>query len=103
MCSVTLYTASGVVVPNTALQLNGVTIGGDIVFSPPVAMPINSIWKLRVNISSPDGVPDFFPSDLTVTYQLYYALAPVISPLFVVNDPQKGVGFDEIGFTLEVY
>jgi hypothetical protein len=102
-CTVSLYTAGNVIIPGAVLNLNGVAPGGDILFQPPVPMPVNSIWKLRVNISSPDDVDTYFPSDMTVTYQLYYSLGPVVASQFSLNDPQQGVGFDEIGYTLEVY
>lgn len=102
-CNVGLYTAGGVLVPNGRLYLNGVTLGGDKVINPPTPMPSGSLWKLRVEIQSPDEVDTYFPQGLTVTYLLRYATGRVLTNLFVTTDPQGGVGFDVIdgGFEVE--
>lgn len=102
-CSITLCTGGSVPYPGGVLRLDGVVAGADLRIRPPVPMPVNSIWRFLVNISTPTGDTTYYPQNLTVTYQLYYALGPVQSQLFTTTDSQLGVGFDQIDTDLIVY
>lgn len=101
-CAVGLYTAGGVLVPSGRLYLNGVTSGGDKLFFNPIPMPVNSIWKFRVEIQSYNLLQEYWPQGLAVTYQLRYANGPVKTQLFITSDPQEGIGFDQVGETLVI-
>lgn len=93
--SVGLYTADSVLVGGL-LAINGVTFGGDKVFTAPVAMPVGSLWKYRLSISSPDGDTRYFPQGAVATYHLRYASGPVNTKVFTTFQPEQGVGFGEV-------
>lgn len=101
-CNVGLYNAADVLVPDGRLYLNGVSMGGDKIIRPPVAMPVSSLWKFKLEIQTPDGSEEFYPQEITITYHLRYAPGPVQNRLFVTNDPQQGIGFDQVGTTLVI-
>lgn len=102
LCNVALTTGKGTTVENGTLYLNGVVDGADHVINPPVPMPSSSLWKFVLSISAQDGTSDHLPQGVTVTYHLRYAMGPVQSNLFTTSNPQIGVGFDQVGNTLEV-
>lgn len=101
-CNVGIYTADNILAPGARLALDGVTMGGDRPINPPLPMPVNSIWKFKLEIESPTGEMDFFPQGVVATYLLRYAQGPVNTNLFTTRLPADGVGFDQIGTTLVV-
>lgn len=101
-CNVGIYTADNVLASSGRLYLNGVTMGGDRVVQPPLPMPVNSLWKFKVEIESPDGSEEFFPEGITATYLLRYAQGPVDRNMFTTRLPNEGVGFMSVGSTFVV-
>jgi hypothetical protein len=95
-CSVALYTSLNTLVTGSELSLNGVSLGGDKVFGIPLPMPVNSMWKFRVSISSPDNDTTYFPQGLIAAYQLRYAAGPVNTKVFSTFQSDQGVGVSEV-------
>lgn len=98
--SLAMATAAGQVVPNTRLYLNGVVTGGDMAFTPPVILPVGSLWKIQVCVNGID--PTFFPQDLTVTYQLRYTNGPTRTNFWASGEPLTGIGFYDVNGTFVV-
>ena len=101
-CNVGIYTGDDVLAMNGRLTLDGVTMGGDRPMSPAIPMPVNSIWKFKMEIEAPDDSSEFFPEGVTATYLLRYAQGPVNTKLFSNRLREGGVGFDQIGVNLIV-
>lgn len=101
-CNVGIYTAENVLAAGGRLYVNGVTMGGDKVIAPPLAMPVNSIWKFKMEIESPSGDETFFPQGVTATYLLRYAPGAVNTNLFSTRLATQGVGFDQVGSSFVV-
>lgn len=101
-CNVGLYTGDNLLAPSGRLYLNGITMGGDRLVTPPLPMPVNSVWKFRLEIESPDGSEDYFPQGVTATYQLRYAQGPVDTNMFTKILSTGGIGFDAVGTTFVV-
>jgi LSD1 subclass zinc finger protein len=98
-CSIGLYTGDNVLARGGRLYLNGVTMGGNNRMSPPIPMPVNSVWKFKLEIESPYGETQYFPQGITATYHLRYAQGPVHADLVAHTLSAQGVGFDQIGTT----
>lgn len=77
--TVNLCTIAGVVVPGSQLILGEQALGGDKIFSQPVAMPTNSAWKFIVQAATPSDY--VLPEGLTVTYLLRYANGAVTNAI----------------------
>lgn len=101
-CNVGIYTAENVLAANGRLYVNGVTMGADKAIVPALPMPVNSIWKFRLEIESPSGDETFFPQGITATYLLRYAPGSVNTNLFTTRLATQGVGFDQVGSTFVV-
>ena len=65
-------------------------------------MPVNSLWKFKLEIESPDDLEEYFPQGVTATYLLRYAQGPVNTDMFTTRLSSQGVGFDQIGSTFVV-
>lgn len=101
-CNIGIYTAADVLAASGRLYVNGVTLGGDRVMTPPLAMPINSVWKFKLEIESPDQDETYFPQGVTGTYLLRYAQGVTPTKIFTTRLPSEGVGFDQIGTSFVV-
>lgn len=102
-CNVGIYTADNVLAASGRLYVNGVSMGGDKAVNPPLPMPVNSLWKFKMEIESPiDDETIYFPQGVTATYLLRYAQGPVNTQMFTTRLPNQGVGFDQIGTTFVV-
>lgn len=101
-CNVGIYTADNTLATSGRLYLNGVTMGGDRLISPALPMPVNSLWKFKIEIESPTDSEEFFPQGITATYHLRYANGPVDRNMFTTRLPNEGVGFSQIGSTFVV-
>lgn len=98
--SVEMQTGSGATVPRSVLNVNGVTMGGEIQFQPHLPMPVGSIWKLYVRTEAED--PAGLPQGLVVTYQLRYANGPIRTDFWNNGLVPDGIGFWDIGGTFVV-
>lgn len=94
-----IYTANDVL-QGSRLVLNGVTQGGDNLFSPIIAMPSSSLWKFKIEVNA--GADDDLPQGITATYLLRYANGPSNSTEWTANLPSSGVGYWSIGDTFEI-
>lgn len=101
-CAVGLYTANDYLVPTGLLRLDGVTLGDTKTFNVPLPMPVNSVWKFKMEVSSPTDQEEYFPQGISATYYLRYAAGPVSTQLYTYLQPSVGVGFDTVGTTLIV-
>lgn len=101
-CNVGIYTADNVLAPSARVYVNGVTLGGEKAILPALAMPVNSLWKLKLEIESYTDDEIYYPQGVTATYLLRYAQGPVNTQLFTTTLPNQGVGFDLVGSSFVV-
>lgn len=101
-CNVGLYTADDVLAPSARLYLNGVTMGGEKLITPPLPMPVNSLWKFKLELESDEPDTTYYPQGLTATYFLRYAQGAVNRDFYATSLPAQGVGFDQIGTTFVI-
>lgn len=98
-CSVDLLDPVGVSRGN--LNLDGVVAGRVKEFSPPLELPANSAWRLRLNLELPSADESYVPQGVVATYYLRYA-ASKLPTLNRAGALVTGVGFEQIGTTFVV-
>jgi hypothetical protein len=84
----------------TFTTLTGVLQTVDIPFPGGVLMASGSLWKLVTTIL--DGAENYYPEDMTATYQLRYANGAVRSNFWSATQTPDGIGFWNIDGTLVV-
>lgn len=80
-----IYNGQGVLAPGTLVYLTGNAVSANKCIMPPVAMPKGSVWKLIVQVASPN--PNVTPQGLVATYYFRYANGQAISTIATYGSP----------------